>query len=156
MINDIFIERFFVRLPGHGRRNALPFSLRNTKKREFFYLFFFIYVIQNCFICRPSDYTLSEDAVIQHRTDATSASTVGRSNHSDRSHPRHSARFHPEYDNFSFWEVPVKKGAGMFASRFWGNVEHSKFWQQNTISDHELISTKFYSYTLVYFTIIGI
>ncbi len=35
--------------------------------------FLFMYVIQLCFICRPSDSTVSEDAGIEPRTDATLA-----------------------------------------------------------------------------------
>jgi hypothetical protein len=30
-----------------------------------------MYVIQHCFICHPSDSTVSEDAMIEPRTDAT-------------------------------------------------------------------------------------
>jgi hypothetical protein len=33
----------------------------------------FMYIIQHCFICRPSDSTLSEDAEIEARTVATLA-----------------------------------------------------------------------------------
>ncbi len=51
------------------------------------HFFFFLYCIQHCFICRPSDSTLSEDAVIEPRTVATTAMTVRRSNHSAKSHP---------------------------------------------------------------------
>ncbi len=50
-------------------------------KKDFFC--FFQYFIQHCFICRPSDSTVSEDAEIGPRTVATSAWAVGRS----RSHP---------------------------------------------------------------------
>jgi hypothetical protein len=53
-----------------------------------------MYCIQHCFICRPSDSTVSEDAEIEPRTVATSAFAVRRSNNSARSHP-HSARYHP-------------------------------------------------------------
>ncbi len=53
-----------------------------------------MYDIQHCFICRPSDSTVSEDAGIEPRTVATTALTVRRSNQSARSHP-HSARSHP-------------------------------------------------------------
>jgi hypothetical protein len=49
-------------------------------------LFFFIYVIQHCFICHPSDSTASEDARIEPRTVTTLALTAGRSNHSARSY----------------------------------------------------------------------
>jgi hypothetical protein len=46
-----------------------------------------IYYIQHCFICRPSDSTVSEDAGIEPRTVTNSALAVGRSNRSARSHP---------------------------------------------------------------------
>jgi hypothetical protein len=42
---------------------------------------FFLYCIQHCIICRPSDCTVSEDAGIEPRTVATSALAVRRSNH---------------------------------------------------------------------------
>jgi hypothetical protein len=48
---------------------------------------FLMYDIQHCFICRPSDFTVSEDAWIEPRTVATTALAVRRSNHSARSHP---------------------------------------------------------------------
>jgi hypothetical protein len=41
-----------------------------------------MYVIQHCFICRPSDSTVSEDAGIEPRTVATLALTAIRSIHS--------------------------------------------------------------------------
>jgi hypothetical protein len=53
-----------------------------------------MYCIQHCFICRPTDSTVSEDAGIEPRTVATSALSVRRSNHYARSHP-HYARSHP-------------------------------------------------------------
>jgi hypothetical protein len=43
-------------------------------------LFLFMYVIQDCFICRPSDSTVSEDAGIESGTVATLALAVKRSN----------------------------------------------------------------------------
>ncbi len=47
---------------------------------SFFYIFFegifFSYYIQHCFICRPSDSTVSTDAGIEHRTVATDALAV--------------------------------------------------------------------------------
>jgi hypothetical protein len=46
-----------------------------------------MYVIQYCFICRPSDYTVSEDAGIEPRTVATLALTARRSNYLARYHP---------------------------------------------------------------------
>ncbi len=45
-----------------------------------------MYDIQYCFICRPTDSTVSEDAEIEPRTVATTALTVRRSNYSARSH----------------------------------------------------------------------
>ncbi len=58
---------------------------------------FFQYFIQHCFICLPSDSTVSEDAGIEPRTVATSALTVRRSNYSARylPHSARSARAHP-------------------------------------------------------------
>jgi hypothetical protein len=67
----------------------------------FFGIFLFMYVIQHCFICRPSDSTVSEDAGIVLRTVAALVLSARRSNHSARSHldsvryHPHSARSHP-------------------------------------------------------------
>jgi hypothetical protein len=47
-----------------------------------------MYFIQHCFICRPSDFTVSEDARIGTRTFATLALVARCSNHSARSHPQ--------------------------------------------------------------------
>jgi hypothetical protein len=44
-----------------------------------------MYCNQHCFICRPSDSTVSEDAGIEPRTVATLALAVRRSNNSARS-----------------------------------------------------------------------
>jgi hypothetical protein len=68
--------------------------------------FFFMYCIRHCFICRPSDSTVSEDAKIEPMTVATSTLAVRLSNHSARSHPQsarsdlihNSARSHPSFD----------------------------------------------------------
>jgi hypothetical protein len=46
-----------------------------------------MYDIQHCFICRPSDSTVSEDAGIEPRIIATTALAVRRPNHSAKSHP---------------------------------------------------------------------
>jgi hypothetical protein len=49
---------------------------------------FFMYDIQHCFVCRPSDSTVSEGAAeIVPRTVASTALAVRRSNHLARSHP---------------------------------------------------------------------
>jgi hypothetical protein len=61
----------------------MPF--KNSTKWDLFG--FFAYVIQHCFICRPSDSTVSEDAEVEPRTVVTSTLAVRRSNHSARSHP---------------------------------------------------------------------
>ena len=73
-------------------------------KTEHGVYFYFLRVRYSyCFICRPSDSTVSEDAGIKPRTVATSALAARRSRsnhparfypHSARSHP-HSARSHP-------------------------------------------------------------
>ncbi len=54
-----------------------PWSLYST----------FMYFIQHCFICRPSDSTVTEDAGIEPRIVATAALPVTRPNHSATSHP---------------------------------------------------------------------
>ena len=46
-----------------------------------------MYVIQHCFIWRPSESLVSKDAGIKPKTVATLALTARRSNHSARSHP---------------------------------------------------------------------
>ncbi len=65
---------------------TIAFYTCNVHKGRFFE-FFFMYEIQHCFICRPSDSTVSEDAVIETETVATTALAVRRSNHWARSHP---------------------------------------------------------------------
>jgi hypothetical protein len=64
--------------------NTLQEEIKRFQKGGFFFGFyhFFMYDIQHCFICRPSDSTVSEDAGIGPRTVATTALTVRRSNHS--------------------------------------------------------------------------
>ncbi len=53
------------------------------QKGKFFWIFFTAgYLIQHYFICRPSDFIVSEDAEIYPRTVATLALAVRRSNHS--------------------------------------------------------------------------
>ncbi len=48
---------------------------------------FFMCFIQRCFICRPSDSNVSEDAGIKLRTVVTLALAARCSNHSAKSHP---------------------------------------------------------------------
>jgi hypothetical protein len=59
-------------------------------KGDFFgcFLFMYPYVIQHCFICRPSHSTVSEDAGIEPRTVVILQLTARRSNHLARSHPQ--------------------------------------------------------------------
>ncbi len=45
-----------------------------------------MYFIQHCFVCRPSDFSVSEGGGIEPRTIASLALAVRRSNHSVRSH----------------------------------------------------------------------
>ncbi len=47
-----------------------------------------MYGNQHCFICRPSDSNVSEDAGIEPRTVATTALAVSRSDHAALSHPQ--------------------------------------------------------------------
>ncbi len=59
-----------------------PLNIRADVKEGFFRIFSFsMYDIQHCFICRPSDYTVSEDAGVEPRTAATAVLAVRRSNH---------------------------------------------------------------------------
>ena len=54
-------------------------SLRSAEsliKGRISWIFLFMYDIQHCFICRPSDSTVSEDARIVPRTVATTALSV--------------------------------------------------------------------------------
>ena len=84
---------------------------------------FFLVLVQHCFIRRPSDSTVSEDAGIEPWTVATSALAVRRSNHSanfihnsTRFHP-HSARSHPQF--------------GQISSTFGDISSTSNMWQAN-------------------------
>ncbi len=83
--------------------NTVPYTdyinMKNCTVDVFAYLynrgiFLCMYFIQHCFICRPSDSTVSEDAGIEPRTVATSALAVRRSCHLATSHP-HSASSYP-------------------------------------------------------------
>ncbi len=58
------------------------FSIKHSdnKKGDILEFFLFMYDIQHCFICRPTDSTASEDAGFEPRTVATTALTVRRSN----------------------------------------------------------------------------
>ncbi len=73
---------------GTLRREAFFIRLKTFFLRKLFWFSLFMYGIQHCFICRPSDSTVSEDAGIEPRTVATTALAVRRSNQSARSHPQ--------------------------------------------------------------------
>jgi hypothetical protein len=102
--NSIFNLWFHVfTVPCFGFKRYLMFLLDLLivfLKGDFF---FFMYVIQQCFICRPSNSTVSEEAGIEPRSVATLALTATRSNHSTRSHP-HLARSHPLVNLLSLLE----------------------------------------------------
>ncbi len=71
-------------------------SVNNTNKSKYTRIWclsdclFLKHFIQRCFIYRPSDFIVSEDAGIKIRTVAPFPLAVGRYNHSARSHPVHS------------------------------------------------------------------
>ncbi len=88
--------------------------------RGIFLDFFFVYCIQHCFICRPSDSTVSEDAGIEPRTVATTALTVRRSNHSAKSHPLHYSVLSGK--KLTFWDITLTQNhAGQIAQSGWNN-----------------------------------
>jgi len=93
-------EASFLAVPGHGSMTSPSLSFNNKKKEKtvikggFSWIFsFYVRYSTLCFICRPSDFTVSEDAGIEPRTVPTTAVAVRRSNHSARSHPQ--SRSHP-------------------------------------------------------------
>jgi hypothetical protein len=69
-------------LRGKGKgcysRLGKPTKCQLILKGDFLDFFFFMYDIKHCFICRPSDSTVSEDAGIEPRTVATTALAVRR------------------------------------------------------------------------------
>ncbi len=75
-----------------------------------------MYDIQHCFICRPSDSTVSEDAGIELRTFATTALAVRRSKQSARSHQQ-SARSHPLINICKHWSPYLLQGMGACSVR---------------------------------------
>ena len=61
-----------------NKQNEVKKLKRNDIEPKFFEGGIFLYVIQHCFICRPSDSTVSEDAGIEPRP---LAMTARHSNH---------------------------------------------------------------------------
>jgi hypothetical protein len=68
---------------GDGNREGDLYGERKrpTKTGGYAHFLLSMYCIQHCFICRPSESTVSEDAGIEPRAFATSALAVRRSNH---------------------------------------------------------------------------
>ncbi len=70
---------------GTGNSRSFFYGVDPLFLNRFYFLF--LYFIRHCFICRPSDSTVSEDAGIEHRTVAILSLTFRRSKHSARSRP---------------------------------------------------------------------
>ncbi len=77
-LDDVIQDLFFRKMPGYIRE--IDYKIFN---RGIFGIFFSscLYYIQHCFICRPSDFTVSENAGIEPRTRIfmTSLAAVQRS-----------------------------------------------------------------------------
>jgi hypothetical protein len=63
--------------PDPGGKKNLQIRIHDTVPKDVF-----LYFVQHCFICHPSDSILSEDAGIAPRAVASLALSVRRSNHS--------------------------------------------------------------------------
>ncbi len=72
---------------GSVTRSMIAFRVFLSNSGNFLFFLFFMCFIQHCFICRPSDSAVSEDAGIEPRTVLTMPLAVRRSNHSTWSHP---------------------------------------------------------------------
>ena len=84
-----FFEPFLLFLYGFFKSVPIvmdqKFKLNMLSNRGIF-IYFFMYLIQLCFVCRLSDSTASDDAGIDLRIVATLALAVRRSSQSARSH----------------------------------------------------------------------
>ncbi len=67
-----------------GKRHEMYVFLE-VKKFRVFWIFLFMYVLQHCFICRPSNSTVSEDGGTEPKAVAT-VITARRFNQSAKSH----------------------------------------------------------------------
>ncbi len=76
---QVHVIRMLVNLLQPEQQNSIKDDILTGGFFGFF--LFSMNSIQHCFICRPSDSTVSEDAGIEPRTVATSALAVRRSNH---------------------------------------------------------------------------
>ncbi len=83
-------KTFFIGLPFFRIKPQVPHRKTHNFLNYFKKGVFFMYDIHHCFICRPSDSTVSEDVGIDTRKVAITTLAVRRSNHSARSNP-HSA-----------------------------------------------------------------
>jgi hypothetical protein len=88
VINAAFKVDFTEDVEKEKGGTVILFFYINPFKHFFFFKYFFggffsfcSYIIQHCFICRPSDSTVPTDAGIEPRTVATCALAVRRSNH---------------------------------------------------------------------------
>ncbi len=105
-----YLSRFFTLPTNSYKAASFVNRCRGTSKGGFLDFFSFMYDIKHCFICRPSDSTVSEDAGIEPRAVGITALTVRRldlihtrldlihilldlMHNSAKSHP-HSARSH--------------------------------------------------------------
>ncbi len=90
--------------------------------RGIFWFFLEMYVIQHCFIYRPSDSTVLEDAGIEPRTVATLALSATSSDHLARSHPLSKflvALFPSFARSFCQWHFGTDKDPRIRASDQW-------------------------------------
>ncbi len=63
--------------------NAVLSNESSHNHKDFLFFFIFVYVIQHCFICRSSDYSVSEDSGIEARTVAPLALTYAQTTRLD-------------------------------------------------------------------------
>jgi hypothetical protein len=94
---------------------------------------FFQYFIQHCFICRPSDSTVSEEAGSEPRTTAWLSDR--RSNHSARSHPL--TRSHPQTVRSHPIQISVRKKVNHAKTKKRnGGERHKSFSDQGGVISH--------------------
>ncbi len=67
--------------------SPVPIEIKMFKNKEIFWIFL-MYFIQHCFIYRPSDSTMAEDAEIEPKTVSTLTFTVISPNYSAKSNPQ--------------------------------------------------------------------
>ncbi len=88
-----------------------------NSKGGIFGFFLFMYVIQHCFICCPSESTVSEDAGIEPRTVAILAWTARRCNHANISRPLEVTKI-------------IRKGGDLSFVTFWKKGECLDVWHR--------------------------